>query len=173
MEMPASRSHPCASVSPLLASRDWKERRKRIKYEGDPDLQPIKSTENAFLVRLLYQITSKLNEMVSDSFYILFAKEYFNLLSAQRLFILTPSVVIKNTCLSETLLPDVECITCQPVFSHHWVEFVSLKMFRYFSWVVFCSGRFTFHTAGLLDLRNMYELARTGIIWNKTEQMAL
>jgi len=170
--MPTSRSHACASVSPLLASRDWKEQRKCIKYEGDPDLQPIKSTENAFLVRLLHQVSSKLNEMVSDSFHILFAKEYFSSLSAQRLFVLAPSVGIKNTCLSEALLPDVECITCQPVFSQHWVEFVSLKMFRYFSWVVFCRGRFTFNTAGLLDLRNTYELARTGIIWNNTEQMA-
>jgi hypothetical protein len=131
--MSASRSHACASVSPLLASRDWKERRKRIKYEGDPDLQPIKSTENAFLVRLLHQITSKLNEMVCDSFHILYAKEYFTLLSAQRLFVLTPSVGIKNTCLSEALLPDVKCVTCQRVFFQHWVEFVSLKMFRYFS----------------------------------------
>jgi sphingomyelin phosphodiesterase 4 len=62
-EMPTSRSHACVSVSPLLASRDWKERRKCIKYEGDPDLQPIKSTENAFLVRLLHQVSSKLNEV--------------------------------------------------------------------------------------------------------------
>lgn len=146
--MPTSRSHACASVSPLFASRDWKERRKCIKYEGDPDLQPIKTTENAFLVRVLYQVSSKLNEMVSDSFHILFAKECFSLLSAQRLFVLTPSVGIKNTCLSEALLPDVECITCHPAFSQNWVEFVSLKMFRYFSGVVFCRGRFTFNTAG-------------------------
>jgi hypothetical protein len=132
MEMPSSRSHACASVSPLLASRDWKERRKCIKYEGDPDLQPIKSNENAFLVRLLHQIASKVNEMVSDSFHILYAKEYFGLLGAQRLFVLTP-VGIKNTCLSESLLLDAECITCQPVFSQHWVKFVSLKMLRYFS----------------------------------------
>lgn len=172
MEMPASRSHACASVSPLLASRDWKERRKCIKYEGDPDLQPIKSTENAFLVRLLHQITSKLNEMVSDSFHIIFSKDYFSSLSAQRLFVLTPSMGINNTCLSDTLLPDVECITWQPVFSPTlgWVYFT--ENVRYFSWVDFCRGRFTFRTAGLLDLRNTYELARTGIIWNKTEQMA-
>jgi hypothetical protein len=123
-----------------------------------------RSEENAFLVRLLYQITCKLNEMVSDSFYILFVKEYFSSLSAQRLFILTASVGIKNTCLGEALLPGVECIVCQSVFSHRWVEFVSLKMFRYFSGVVFYRGRFNFHTAGLLCLRNMYELARTGII---------
>jgi hypothetical protein len=134
MEMPASRSHGCASVSPLLVSRDWRERRKCIKYEGDPDLQPIKSTENAFLVRLLHQITSKLNEMVSDCFHILFGKEFFfSLLNAQWLFILTPSVGIKNACLCEALLPYVECITCQPVFSQQWVEYVSLKMFGYFS----------------------------------------
>jgi hypothetical protein len=76
METPPSQSDVYASVSPLLASRDWKERRKCIKYEGDPDLQPIKSTENAFLVRLLCDITSKLNEMVSDSSHIIFGYEF-------------------------------------------------------------------------------------------------
>lgn len=65
METPVSQSQVRTSVSSLLASRDWKEQRKCIKYEGDPDLQPIKTTENAFLVRLLHQITSKLNEVVS------------------------------------------------------------------------------------------------------------
>jgi hypothetical protein len=65
METPSSQSQVRTSVSPLLASRDWKEGRKHIKYEGDPDLQPIKSTENAFLVRLLHQVACKLNEMVS------------------------------------------------------------------------------------------------------------
>ncbi|XP_023727269.1 sphingomyelin phosphodiesterase 4 isoform X8 [Cryptotermes secundus] len=63
MEIIPSQSQVHTSISPLLASRDWKERRKHIKYEGDPDLQPIKSTENAFLVRLLHQVASKLNEM--------------------------------------------------------------------------------------------------------------
>jgi hypothetical protein len=62
MDTPPSRSQVHTSVSP---SRDWKERRKHIKYEGDPDLQPIKSTEIAFLVRLFHQVACKLNEMVS------------------------------------------------------------------------------------------------------------
>jgi hypothetical protein len=88
METPASRSHTYASLSPLLASRDWKERRKCIKYEGDPDLQPIKTTENAFLVRLLHQITSKLNEMVSGSACIGFVKKFFTSLSAQMFLII-------------------------------------------------------------------------------------
>jgi hypothetical protein len=65
METSPSQSQGHTSISPLLASRDWKERQKHIKYEGDPDLQPIKSTENAFLVRLLHQVASKLNEMVN------------------------------------------------------------------------------------------------------------
>ncbi|XP_069703883.1 sphingomyelin phosphodiesterase 4 isoform X2 [Periplaneta americana] len=63
METSFSRSQASTPKSALLASREWRERRKHIKYEGDPDLQPIRSTENAFLVRLLHQITSKLNEM--------------------------------------------------------------------------------------------------------------
>jgi hypothetical protein len=64
MEAPPFRNSVHTPISPLLTPRDWKERRKCIKYEGDPDLQRIKSTENAFLVRRLHQITSKVNEMV-------------------------------------------------------------------------------------------------------------
>nr|XP_023647016.1 sphingomyelin phosphodiesterase 4 isoform X2 [Paramormyrops kingsleyae] len=37
-------------------------RRFDIQYQGDPELQPIRSYENALLVRLLYRITTFLNE---------------------------------------------------------------------------------------------------------------
>lgn len=41
---------------------------KKLEYQGDPDLQPVRSTEIGFLVRFLYQVSSKLNEMVSINF---------------------------------------------------------------------------------------------------------
>ncbi|XP_049858384.1 sphingomyelin phosphodiesterase 4 [Schistocerca gregaria] len=47
-------------VSPSI--RDWRQRR-LIEYQGDPELQPIRSSEIAFLVKIGYQISSKLNEM--------------------------------------------------------------------------------------------------------------
>ncbi|XP_060791970.1 sphingomyelin phosphodiesterase 4 isoform X3 [Neoarius graeffei] len=37
-------------------------RRFEIEYQGDPELQPIRSYENAFLVRLLFQLSSIINE---------------------------------------------------------------------------------------------------------------
>lgn len=37
-----------------------------VHYMGDPDLMPIASYESTILVRMLYQISSKLNEMVCD-----------------------------------------------------------------------------------------------------------
>ncbi|XP_012672195.2 sphingomyelin phosphodiesterase 4 isoform X2 [Clupea harengus] len=37
------------------------QRRFEIEYQGDPELQPIRSYENAFLVRLLYQMSSFIN----------------------------------------------------------------------------------------------------------------
>lgn len=45
----------------FLTPSKVKERRNRIKYEGDPDLLPIMSTENAFLVRLLYHLALSIN----------------------------------------------------------------------------------------------------------------
>lgn len=36
-----------------------------INYMGDPDLMPITSYENTILVRIFYQLASKLNEIVS------------------------------------------------------------------------------------------------------------
>lgn len=39
-------------------------RRFEIEYQGDPELQPIRSYENAFLVRLMFQISSFINARV-------------------------------------------------------------------------------------------------------------
>ncbi|XP_069817272.1 sphingomyelin phosphodiesterase 4 isoform X3 [Dendropsophus ebraccatus] len=43
-------------------------RRFDIQYNGDPELQPIRSYENATLVRLLYQLSSVLNERFGSTF---------------------------------------------------------------------------------------------------------
>lgn len=51
--------------SDFLTPEKIRARIKNIRYEGDPDLCPIQSTENAFLVRTLYQISLKINEIVS------------------------------------------------------------------------------------------------------------
>lgn len=40
-------------------------RRFEVHYQGDPELQPIRSYENALLVRLFYRISSLVNERVS------------------------------------------------------------------------------------------------------------
>lgn len=42
-------------------------RRFEIHYHGDPELQPIRSYENALLVRLFYRTSSLFNERVSES----------------------------------------------------------------------------------------------------------
>ncbi|KAF7277955.1 hypothetical protein GWI33_009070 [Rhynchophorus ferrugineus] len=44
-------------------------RLKTIKYDGDPDLLPIRSDECAFLVRMLYQLALYINENFGDKFY--------------------------------------------------------------------------------------------------------
>ncbi|KAM4810479.1 sphingomyelin phosphodiesterase 4 [Rhinophrynus dorsalis] len=52
-------------------------RRFDIEYQGDPELQPIRSYENAMLVRLLYQLSSALNERFADRMGSLCARQDF------------------------------------------------------------------------------------------------
>ncbi|XP_034252630.1 sphingomyelin phosphodiesterase 4 isoform X2 [Thrips palmi] len=43
--------------------QQWRQRSLNIQYDGDPDVLPIRSDESEFLVRLLHQVASRLNEM--------------------------------------------------------------------------------------------------------------
>nr|CAI5857292.1 unnamed protein product [Callosobruchus analis] len=61
----------------FLTPERVRERIKQIKYDGDPDLHPIRSTENPFLVRLLYQISSKINDAHGQTFYRLYHQPTF------------------------------------------------------------------------------------------------
>ncbi|XP_072391535.1 sphingomyelin phosphodiesterase 4 [Diabrotica undecimpunctata] len=61
----------------FLTPERIRARVKNIKYEGDPDLRPIQSYENAFLVRTLYQISQKLNEIYGPTFYQLYHSTAF------------------------------------------------------------------------------------------------
>uniref|UniRef100_A0A6P7GG23 Sphingomyelin phosphodiesterase 4 n=1 Tax=Diabrotica virgifera virgifera TaxID=50390 RepID=A0A6P7GG23_DIAVI len=61
----------------FLTPERIRARVKNIKYEGDPDLRPIQSYENAFLVRTLYQISQKLNEIYGPTFYQLYHSTTF------------------------------------------------------------------------------------------------
>ncbi|XP_045491643.1 sphingomyelin phosphodiesterase 4 [Colias croceus] len=48
-----------------------------LHYMGDPDLMPIMSYENTILVRLLYQLATKLNELYSEEFTSLWNRQDF------------------------------------------------------------------------------------------------
>lgn len=50
----------------LLTPERVRERVKHMKYEGNPDLMPITSFENGFLVTFLYDLSRKINEKVRD-----------------------------------------------------------------------------------------------------------
>ncbi|XP_030623885.1 sphingomyelin phosphodiesterase 4 [Chanos chanos] len=50
-------------------------RRFEIEYQGDPELQPIRSYENGFLVRLLFQLSSFINERLGDRMVALCARQ--------------------------------------------------------------------------------------------------
>ncbi|XP_026494913.2 sphingomyelin phosphodiesterase 4 [Vanessa tameamea] len=48
-----------------------------VQYMGDPDLMPIMSFENTILVRMLYQIASRLNDMYGEEFSMLWRRNDF------------------------------------------------------------------------------------------------
>ncbi|XP_039543935.1 sphingomyelin phosphodiesterase 4 isoform X2 [Pimephales promelas] len=50
-------------------------RRFEIEYQGDPELQPIRSYENAFLVRLLFQISSFMNARLGGHMEVLCSRQ--------------------------------------------------------------------------------------------------
>uniref|UniRef100_A0A672NV32 Sphingomyelin phosphodiesterase 4 n=1 Tax=Sinocyclocheilus grahami TaxID=75366 RepID=A0A672NV32_SINGR len=50
-------------------------RRFEIEYQGDPELQPIRSYENAFLVRLMFQISSFINARFGDHMEVLCSRQ--------------------------------------------------------------------------------------------------
>lgn len=52
----------------FLTPERVRNRIKNIKYEGDPDLHPIRTNENAFIVRTMYQVSQKINNVVSIIF---------------------------------------------------------------------------------------------------------
>ncbi|KAK3555338.1 hypothetical protein QTP86_014930 [Hemibagrus guttatus] len=52
-------------------------RRFEIEYQGDPELQPIRSYENAFLVRMLYQLSSFINERLGGHMEALCSRQDF------------------------------------------------------------------------------------------------
>lgn len=62
-------SRPGFSISDnlmFLTPERVKDRIKHMKYEGDPDLFPVCSYENKFLVIFLYRLSTAINEAVSN-----------------------------------------------------------------------------------------------------------
>ncbi|XP_026291595.1 sphingomyelin phosphodiesterase 4 isoform X2 [Frankliniella occidentalis] len=66
---------PLAGEALTSTPQQWRQRSMNLQYEGDPDLIPIRSDESEFLVRLLYQVASKLNEMYCSEMARLYHRE--------------------------------------------------------------------------------------------------
>ncbi|XP_044271314.1 sphingomyelin phosphodiesterase 4 [Tribolium madens] len=70
----------------FLTPERVRERMKKIKYEGDPDLHPIRTTEISFLVRMLYQLSLQINSNFRQKFCQLYYEQsYWGRLSRQLL----------------------------------------------------------------------------------------
>lgn len=49
----------------IINPKDWQKRTKFIRYESNPDLEPIRSTEVTFLLRFFHHLSMRINEKVS------------------------------------------------------------------------------------------------------------
>ncbi|XP_028565450.2 sphingomyelin phosphodiesterase 4 isoform X1 [Podarcis muralis] len=84
-------------------------RRFDVEYQGDPELQPIRSYESTTLVRLLFRLSSAINERFADQMERLCAKENF-LGSFCRYHLTNPSLVEKarHSPLSQQRLGQIQ-----------------------------------------------------------------
>ncbi|CAH0555499.1 unnamed protein product [Brassicogethes aeneus] len=62
----------------FLTPEKVRNRIKNIKYDGDPDLLPIRSDENTFLVRTLYQLALKINQQYGSLLYRMYHTHTFS-----------------------------------------------------------------------------------------------
>ncbi|XP_073943929.1 sphingomyelin phosphodiesterase 4 [Choristoneura fumiferana] len=53
---------------PLSITNKLRDKSRSIRYLGDPDLMPITTYESTILVRMLYQIATRVNELYQDEF---------------------------------------------------------------------------------------------------------
>ncbi len=86
-----------------------KLRRFEIVYRGDPDLQPIRSFENAFLVRKLYALSSNFNNTFGDKVFEVYHRPDFSGALAKQIF--TPPTVIPTH--RQTPIPTLSASTHQ------------------------------------------------------------
>ncbi|KAL0272445.1 UNVERIFIED_CONTAM: hypothetical protein PYX00_005408 [Menopon gallinae] len=52
----------------MLDPKIWRKRTKLIRYDANPDMEPIRSTEITFLVRFFHQISTRINELYGERF---------------------------------------------------------------------------------------------------------
>ncbi|XP_053626014.1 sphingomyelin phosphodiesterase 4 [Plodia interpunctella] len=66
-----------SSSFPLYITNKLRSKPTEVKYMGDPDLMPITSYESTILVRMLYQIASRINEIYREEFISLWQSNNF------------------------------------------------------------------------------------------------
>ncbi|KAG6442597.1 hypothetical protein O3G_MSEX002447 [Manduca sexta] len=62
---------------PLSITNKLRSKSTKISYMGDPDLMPITSYESTIIIRMLYQIALRLNEVYGDKFSVLWNRQDF------------------------------------------------------------------------------------------------
>ncbi|XP_023947971.2 sphingomyelin phosphodiesterase 4 [Bicyclus anynana] len=115
-----------------------------IQYMGDPDIMPITSFENTILVRMLYQISTRLNELYGEEFSRLWARNDFwgyvareVLQKPQTIHLYVKGTRYQNSLISQELPAR---LSLRSLGSHFYLVWISIGYI--FFWMLSYSGIF-------------------------------
>ncbi|XP_068629663.1 sphingomyelin phosphodiesterase 4 isoform X2 [Battus philenor] len=134
-----------------------------IQYMGDPDLMPIASYENTILVRMFYQIASRLNEIYGQEFSALWNRnDFWGYISRE---------VLQKPCTIQTYMKDITNhnnivnknlparLSLRRLSSHAFIIWISIG---YLIFRLFSSSTF-FYIISLFFLWSMYILLKASL----------
>ncbi|KAM8961710.1 sphingomyelin phosphodiesterase 4 isoform 2-T2 [Pelodytes ibericus] len=133
-------------------------RRFDIDYRGDPDLQPIRSYENAAMVRLLYRLSSALNKRFSDRMDSLCARrDFLGMFSRYHLISSSPTKGKSPVTSKRSSDPQTPRIRLRFLASYHTLFYLLLL---YIAMVLLSMGPVSY-TLCLIILYLLYAAAMT------------
>ncbi|CAG9783779.1 unnamed protein product [Diatraea saccharalis] len=114
---------------PYSVTNKLRSKSTTIHYMGDPDLMPISSYESTILVRMLYQIATRINEMYQD--------EFEQLWNSNSFFGYVAREILQKPCTIHNYVKD--STNHQHIVSQNLPARISLRRFGSHAFIVYIS----------------------------------